>query len=421
MAVLALGIFLGCWAPEPEGSSPAVPQADPSSRPERVVPPVITVTLPGEPATEYRAEFDAVAVSSMAQRIEARFPDLRAVSCLERAAGIYSRTAQADKLPLGFSEFVLHWSGCPDPFATVIHLLTDQDGEEVFFDHLVNSLQNLQASHIGVARVAAQEPYAWRWTAFLSKREFEMQPVQTSAAPGSSVVLVVRFLRPVQGASVITTHPDGQVVETAAGLSGRRMVAAVEIAGRAGTQWIEVIATDATGPHVVLLFPVEVGRSPPRAWVGARRQKEDWITDPVEAEGLAYELLERDRSRFGLEPLIRDDVLAAVARRHSSEMAQTGEIAHLSPNTGSVADRLDGVGYRASYASENIARSSTIADAQEGLMRSPGHRAAILSNRVSHVGIGIVTMNDPEMGSVHFMTQVFAKPTSGEDPRGFRE
>jgi len=374
-------------------------------------PPVITVTLPGESADLYRAGGEEAMTSALAGRLEKRFPHLRVVPCLERAAGIYGRTAQADRLPLAFSEFVLHWSGCPDPFAAVIHVLTDDDGDEEFLEHLAEMLETVPATHAGVAKSPAREPYAWRWTVFLTQRDVEMQPVPTSVAPGSSLVVMVRFLRPVDGASVISTRPDGKVVETAAGLSGDRMLAAVEMAECIGTQWIEVVANDASGPHVVLLFPVEIGREPPRAWIGTRKRAEDWITDPVAAEAYAHRLLDEDRARFGLPALKHDEVLAAVARRHSAEMAQTGEIVHVSTITGTVADRLERAGFQASFAAENIARSSTIADAQEGLMRSPGHRAAILSSEPTRVGIGIVSMNKPETGIVHYITQVFASPT----------
>ncbi len=43
-------------------------------------------------------------------------------------------------------------------------------------------------------------------------------------------------------------------------------------------------------------------------------------------------------------------------------------------------------------------------------MRSPGHRAAILSTSATHVGIGIVSIHRPETGVVYFITQVFARP-----------
>lgn len=373
-------------------------------------PPVITVTLPGEGAKMYRTGGERAVSGTLARRLETRFPHLEVVPCLERAAGIYGRTAGADGFPLAFSEFVLHWSGCPDPFAAVIHILTDDDGDDEFFEHLAEMLATVPATHVGVSKDPASAPYAWRWTVFLTQRDVEMQPVPTSVHPGTSVAILVRFLRPVDGASVISTLPDGRVVETAGGLSGDRLLAAVQIADRPGTQWIEVIASNASGPHVVLLFPVEIGREPPRAWVGSRRRSEDWINDPVTAEAYALELLQEDRERFGLPALEYDDVLAAVARRHSAEMARTGEIAHVSRTTGTVVDRLQGAGFKASFAAENIARSSTIADAEEGLMRSPGHRAAILSSDATRVGIGIVTSNKPETGVVYFITQVFAHP-----------
>ena len=211
-------------------------------------------------------------------------------------------------------------------------------------------------------------------------------------------------------------RPDGAVVDIDTGLSGDRMVAAVEIGDRTGTQWIEVIASDDSGPHVVLLFPVEVGRDPPRAWLGTRRRDEGWITDEVAAEAYARSLLDQDRARFGLSALIWDNTLAAVARRHSAEMARRGEIAHVSPTTGTVANRLEAAGFKASFAAENIARSSTIADAQEGLMRSPGHRAAILTADATRIGIGIVSDRKGGTGLVYFTTQVFASPSFSQSP-----
>ena len=411
---LVVMVVSSCGVLDPAGRPGEENPLDSASNANSAEPPVITVTLPGESADMYVAGGEGTMSGALAGRLEERFPHLRVVPCLERAAGIYGRTAQADRLPLAFSEFVLHWSGCPDPFAAVIHVLTDDDGEEEFFEQLAEMLETVPATHAGVARAPALEPYAWRWTVFLTRRDVEMQAVPTSVAPGSSLAVVVRFLRPVDSASVISTRPDGKVVETAAGLSGDRMLAAVEIAESPGTQWIEVIATDASGPHVVLLFPVEIGRELPRAWIGTRRRDESWITDPVTAEAYARKLLDQDRARFGLPALTYDEVLAAVARRHSAEMARTGEIVHLSTTTGSVANRLESAGFRATFAAENIARSSTIADAQEGLMRSPGHRAAILSTNTTRFGIGIVSSHTPETGVVYFITQVFARPTPAD-------
>ncbi len=407
LAVLAVS---GCRIDEPLGAPGFTAPTGVESTAATSPAPVITVTLPGVSGEMYRTSGEEPVVGALARGLETRFPHLEVVPCLERAAGIYGRTSGADGLPLAFSEFVLHWSGCPDPFAAVLHVMTGDDGDDVFFEHLAEMLETVPATHVGVSKDPASPPYTWRWTVFLTRREVEMQPIPTSVTPGASVAVLVRFLQPVTGASVVSMLPDGRVVETPGGLRGDRLLAAVQMADQPGTQWIEVIATDASGPRVVLLFPVEIGRDPPRAWVGSKRRSEDWIGDPVAAEAYAYKLLDEDRARFGLPALVIDDVLAAVARRHSAEMARTGEIAHVSKTTGTVVDRLHGAGFKASFAAENIARSSTIADAEEGLMRSPGHRAAILSSDATKVGIGIVTSNRPETGVVYFITQVFARP-----------
>lgn len=407
---IAGSAVVGCGAPAPSGESAAGTTNGSTADAISGESPVMTVTLPGEPAAIYVSGGENGAAGGLSRRLEERFPGLHGVSCLDRAAGIYSRTAQADQLPLAFSEFVLHWSGCPDPFAAVVDILTGEDGEDSLFEELSKILASVPATHVGFARAPAHEPYAWRWTVFLTQRDVEMKAVPTTAAPGDSLVLVVRFLDRVDGAAVITTRPDGTVVETAAGLSGDRMLAAVEVGERPGTLWIEVVANDTSGPHVVLLFPVEIGREPSRAWVGKRRRDEGWITDPIAAEGYARQLLDQDRARFGLPVLVHDEALADVARRHSAEMAGMREIAHVSPTSGSVVDRLDAAGYRAVFAAENIARSSAIADAHEGLMRSPGHRAAILSTRSTHVGIGVVSIQRRETGTVYLITQVFAQP-----------
>ena len=119
-----------------DGSDPAVLVGGDSAT-VATQPRVITVTLPGEAAKMYRTGGERAVSGTLARRLETRFPHLEVVPCLERAAGIYGRTAGADGFPLAFSEFVLHWSGCPDPFATVIDVLTGDDGEEHTFNKLV--------------------------------------------------------------------------------------------------------------------------------------------------------------------------------------------------------------------------------------------------------------------------------------------
>ena len=200
IACLAAICVSGCGPLEPaDRSEPAVPIGVESTA-VATQQPVITVTLPGESAEMYRTGGEGTVSGTLARRLETRFPHLKVVPCLERAAGIYGRTAGADGFPLAFSEFVLHWSGCPDPFAAVIHVLTDDDSDDEFFGHLAEMLATVPATHAGVSKDPASAPYAWRWTVFLTQRDVEMQPVPTSVAPGTSVAVLVRFFRSVDGA-----------------------------------------------------------------------------------------------------------------------------------------------------------------------------------------------------------------------------
>lgn len=111
--------------------------------------------------------------------------------------------------------------------------------------------------------------------------------------------------------------------------------------------------------------------------------------DPdVEVEML--NLLNRERVRAGLPPLVMDEALRRVARQHSREMFELGYFGHDSPVNGSPTDRLLQAGVRFRVAGENLAYAPNVRLAHEGLMNSPGHRANILNPQFRRVGIGAV-------------------------------
>ena len=59
------------------------------------------------------------------------------------------------------------------------------------------------------------------------------------------------------------------------------------------------------------------------------------------------------------------------------------------PLTGDASDRAARAGIRTGLLLENIARAYGVAEAEAGLMNSPGHRANLMNAGVTHVGIGI--------------------------------
>ena len=108
----------------------------------------------------------------------------------------------------------------------------------------------------------------------------------------------------------------------------------------------------------------------------------------LEAQMLA--LVNQERTRQGLAHLRADHELADVARAHSRDMLARGYFSHVSPQGQDAFGRMRDARVAYLAAGENLAHAPTLAQAHEGLMKSPGHRANILRPAFSRVGIGIV-------------------------------
>ena len=114
---------------------------------------------------------------------------------------------------------------------------------------------------------------------------------------------------------------------------------------------------------------------------------------PVQARpDLATELLDRlnlFRVEAGEEPLAWSAALAEIAAGHGVEMYEEGYFSHVSPGTGSVADRLAAQGIPFRIAGENLALNPTVDGVHGGLAASPSHRATMLETRFTRVGISV--------------------------------
>ena len=138
----------------------------------------------------------------------------------------------------------------------------------------------------------------------------------------------------------------------------------------------------------------------------------DAIEGEAELEVEMLGLINRARAEHGVSPLVPDPSLTYVARYHALDMATFGYAGHDSPRTGSYRDRLDRVGYARRLARENAARSNTLQSGHANFLASPGHRANLLADDVTHVGIGIV-----ERAEGFYIVQAFAEPLDRESPR----
>ncbi len=129
---------------------------------------------------------------------------------------------------------------------------------------------------------------------------------------------------------------------------------------------------------------------------GARSNGADAFLDEIETVSLR--LVNEERLRAKLPPLLLDDRLSAAARAHSRDMLVRGFFDHVSPEGLTPADRIAGVHRRhIGTSGENIwgqtganggKAGSVAALAIKGLMASPGHRENILRETFTHIGVG---------------------------------
>ncbi|GIU92068.1 MAG: hypothetical protein KatS3mg011_0974 [Acidimicrobiia bacterium] len=110
---------------------------------------------------------------------------------------------------------------------------------------------------------------------------------------------------------------------------------------------------------------------------------------PDEAQEV-FDLLNRARITAGLAPLAWSEPLARVAGQHAWEMYVDGYMSHVSPKTGTVADRVESAGLRFVVVGENLALAVDPQAVNRGLMSSPGHRANILHDGFDRVGVAAV-------------------------------
>lgn len=126
-------------------------------------------------------------------------------------------------------------------------------------------------------------------------------------------------------------------------------------------------------------------------------------------ENEVVSLINAERSKAGLSPLTKQSQLTAAARLHSQDMACNDFFSHTSPTTGSPFDRIAAQGYSYSWAGENIAAGyGSAAALVQGWMNSPGHKANILSENFTQIGVGYAYWAGSTYGS--YSTAVFAKP-----------
>jgi hypothetical protein len=105
--------------------------------------------------------------------------------------------------------------------------------------------------------------------------------------------------------------------------------------------------------------------------------------------GALVSLTNQDRTALGLSGVTEDPLLSAAAQAAAEDMAAKGYFAHVSPDGKAPWHWLDQVGYRYSYAGQNLAVNFTdSANVESAWMESPTHRANIVKPQYTQVGFG---------------------------------
>lgn len=99
-------------------------------------------------------------------------------------------------------------------------------------------------------------------------------------------------------------------------------------------------------------------------------------------------LINADRGAHGLSSVSLSEPLNIVAQAHSEDMVSRSFFGHVNPSGQAPDDRRKAANYRASIR-ENLAKSTSLQAAEQGLMRSPIHRDALLDPSMTRVGLGI--------------------------------
>jgi uncharacterized protein YkwD len=102
------------------------------------------------------------------------------------------------------------------------------------------------------------------------------------------------------------------------------------------------------------------------------------------------DMVNKERTKQGLQPLKPDPELTNVGRTHSKDMFARGYFAHVNPEGKDPFDRMKEAHVNFYAAGENLALAQTLEIAHTNLMNSPGHRENILNPSFGRLGIGIL-------------------------------
>lgn len=432
-----LALALGCDGRASRSTDPGVP--NPSEGSSRHIAEVETRARPsGEPADRYAVDRDhrltpieQAIIDGVDRSFRGDLTHDAGLSAMVRDLAV--TTPSRFDMPPTLIDALMAWHGIadPQPAVIVVEVAGNEHGcdrelapecEEAvaaLVDEVVRSLGKGRW-RVGVGVSAVEEGARTRMMVGVVERTVELEPMAIELAASAVVALRGKLLGRRTDPRIERVDPQGKWARIPAvvGSDGSLKADLRCDAGR-GVYQVEILADGETGPEVVANFRLfcAIERTREIEFSYERIGPKVTVADVVRGN---FDLLNAERESRGLAILAWDEKAAAVAQAHSADMLANDFVGHVSPTTGDASARFRSAGITGIVVRENVARGYGPKGIHESLMNSPGHRANLLADDISHVGIGVV-FGDPESTAPNaprpvFLTQNFYSKPGADAP-----
>ena len=242
----------------------------------------------------------------------------------------------------------------------------------------------------GPLRIGVAHDYALGWLAvYVHVNAFRLLDTPRFVLGSSPVQIVGAMPSSLRDPTMVVTYDGATVEHLRMNVHGDQIAAIFSCASRRGEHWLNIEASDVSG-RTARLAQFPVGCDP--GTLPTYRVEPRTNIQHLDAY-LVAALINRERSASGLQPLMSDVRVAAVARAYAQSMLAHGNVHHdLGSSTPEA--RLKSIGLLAPQVREVTLHADDAQSAAELILNDESYRDAIMSRELTNVGVGVTRDND---------------------------